>query len=333
VILGLVALSLLAADVGDLIAAQDYQKAYPMVRPKSTSGAALVRFLYTAELLDLVRFARAAEGVKKYKFCRYGFAAAARRQPFLRSELLARSLSCARKGKETMAIARLAHALLGGPQNDRALIALASLAKKPLGFVGVQKKVEKCSSRWCQAKLLEIASKLAPAKQRRDIDLALVQGYSDLFAGRAALQRLRKAVKKRANRKRLDAFLPKEVLLGRAAKLLSSHANKDALEASNAALKLKPLPAEMCQIYAVSGRARRKMRVHKKAIKAYDKYIKAKCDDESAPGVYYGRIYSQAVIDSSRLGPLVAAAHKRFPKHRLSDDFLFFFGRAPPTQR
>ncbi len=322
---GLAAWLVLAADIGDLIATEQYQKAYPMVRPKSTTGASWIGFLYEAELLDVVRFARVAEGLKKHKLCRLGFAAAAQRKPDLRAELLARALNCAQKGNEKEAIGLLAGQLLKGPHQDRALIALASLEAGKSAAKAIQKLVERCGSRWCQAKLLAMASKQADATMRKPIDLALVQSYSDLLAGRAALKRLRKAVKKRGDRQRLERFLPKAVLLGRAEKLLAAHANKDTLAAAKAALKLKPEAAELCQIHAISGRALRKMRQHKKAIKAYDAYIAAPCDDDAGPGVYYGRIYSQAVVDSSKLGPLVARAHKRFPKHRLSDDFLFFW--------
>ena len=54
--LGLFALSLLAADVGDLIESEAYEKAYTMTRPKGLEGAAWIGFLYEAELLDVVRF-------------------------------------------------------------------------------------------------------------------------------------------------------------------------------------------------------------------------------------------------------------------------------------
>ena len=62
--LGWFALSLLAADVGGLIESEAYEQAYKATRPKGVEGAAWIGFLYEAELLDVVRFGRAAEGVK-----------------------------------------------------------------------------------------------------------------------------------------------------------------------------------------------------------------------------------------------------------------------------
>ncbi len=322
--ISLFALSLLAADVGDLIETEQYKQAYSMTRPKSVEGAAWIGFLYESEPLDVVRFARSAEGLKKFKQCRMAFAAVAQRQTTLRVELLARALNCAQKGKEADVIGLLAGQLLKTAEQDRALLALGSLEKGKDAGVARQKLVERCTSRWCRAKLLSMASDKLKGVDRQRVDHTLVQNFSDLSAGRSAFERLKRQVKPAKNRRKLESFLTKEVLLGRAEKLLAAHANQGALDAARAAAKLKPEPAEFCAIYHVQGRALRKLRSHKKAIQAYDTYLNKKCDDDSAPGVYYGRLFSQAVVDSSRLEPIVKAAHKRFPDHRLSDDYLFF---------
>ena len=321
---GILGLTLLAADVGDLIDAKAYEKAYAMTKPARLEGAAWIGFLYESELLDVVRFGRSAEGTKRYRLCRMAFAAAAQRDAVLRTELLGRALSCAQKGQEEEATGLLAGQLLNTGEQDRALLALASLEKGPQAAEAQQKLLERCASRWCRAKLLEMASEGLKGAAQQKVDAALVQGFSDLRAGRAAFQRLRQAVQPKRKRKQLSHFLAKAVLIGRAQKLLASHANQGALDSARAAEKLKPTVEERCAILAVKGRALRKLRSHRKAIKAYRSYLAVPCDDESAPGVYYGLLFSQAVVDSSRLEPIVREAHKRFPAHRLSDDYLFF---------
>ena len=96
---GILGLTLLAADVGDLIGAKAYEKAYAMTKPARLEGAAWIGFLYESELLDVVRFGRSAEGRSVTGCAGWPLAAAAQRDAVLRTELLGRALSCAQKGK------------------------------------------------------------------------------------------------------------------------------------------------------------------------------------------------------------------------------------------
>ena len=201
---GILGLTLLAADVGDLIDAKAYEKAYAMTKPARLEGAAWIGFLYESELLDVVRFGRSAEGTKRYRLCRMAFAAAAQRDAVLRTELLGRALSCAQKGQEEEATGLLAGQLLNTGEQDRALLALASLEKGPQAAEAQQKLLERCASRWCRAKLLEMASEGLKGAAQQKVDAALVHGFSDLRAGRAAFQRLRQAVQP----KRSEALNP-----------------------------------------------------------------------------------------------------------------------------
>ena len=129
-----------------------------MTKPARLEGAAWIGFWYESELLDVVRFGRSAEGTKRYRLCRMAFAAAAQRDTVLRTELLGRALSCAQKGKEEEATGLLAGQLLNTGEQDRALLALASLEKGPQAAEAQQKLLERWASRWCRAKLLEMAS-------------------------------------------------------------------------------------------------------------------------------------------------------------------------------
>ena len=208
--LGLFIVTVLAADVGALIEAEAYEQAYARIRPEGLEGAAWIGFLYEAELLDVVRFGRAAEGLKKYKQCRMAFAAAAQRERLLHTELLARALSCAQKGKERDVIGLLAGQLLKTSEQDRALIALATLEKGEKAGVARQKLVERCASRWCRAKLLAMASDALKGDARNRVDQTLVQSFSDLSAGRTAFGRLQKKIKRRKDRNKLHLYLPKE---------------------------------------------------------------------------------------------------------------------------
>ena len=78
--------------------------------------------------------------------------------------------------------------------------------------------------------------------------------FSDLRAGRAAFQRLRRAVQPKRKRKRLSHFLAKAVLIGRAqAARLAQTKERSTRRAQE---KLKPTVEERCAILAVKGRPR-----------------------------------------------------------------------------
>ena len=99
-------------------------------------------------------------------------------------------------------------------------------------------------------------------------------------------------------------------LLGRAESLLAAHENKGAVEAVQMVLKLTKEPEHHCRAYAAQGRALRKLRKHRDAVKAYGAFQAKKCPGVIGAGVAYGRIFSQSIVDPKPIPKLV----KRAPK-------------------
>ncbi len=315
--------------------------------PKGKAGAKdRAKWIIEAPALEVVQAARAAEGRKDHAFCAQAFGAVADRLPELKDDLGTRVLSCARKAKDDEQVKKTATVLLLGPHRDVGLLALAGLedraarkvkkgenkAEKQKAMVtSLQARAGQCDSRWCKASILALASGLATEEAQWVLDERLVREFSDLLAGKKAWERSRRALKAEAKKPKgkrrpwLVELTPLS-LLGRAETLLAAHQNKDAVEAARKVVKTSKELDHRCRAHAALGRALRKMRKHRDAVKSYGEFQKQKCPGAIGAGVAYGRIFSQVIIDPSPIPALVGQALKAHPDHRLSDDYLFFLG-------
>jgi soluble lytic murein transglycosylase len=332
-------------DAEPLIDAKSYPEALAALGvPKGK--AKRKRWLASADDRSMVLFARASEGMGQFARCRSVFERVAARQPSVADTLRARALSCAVKADDKVAARRLAEQLIASDEKDRALIVLAGMGELKEGLSAYRLTLSgRCTSRWCQAKILGAASKASSDVARPGIDALLASQFADLAAGEEAYKRLRKeAVRaakkkhkkekkrrrgKRAKRAAMKAvreadFLTAARLQTRAAALLKAHKNGAAAHSARAALGVQKGAEDRCRLQAILGRALRKGRKHTEAVKAYAAHTAAGCGGDDAPAVAYGRIYSQAVLDPARIERVARAALKAHPKHRLSDDYIFF---------
>jgi tetratricopeptide (TPR) repeat protein len=337
-----------AADPEALIDAKAYPQAFAALGAPSDK-IKRKKWLASADDRTMVLYARASEGLKRFAVCRSVFERVAVRRTEVADTLRARALACAVKGDDKVAALRLAEQLIASDEKDRALIVLArfSPAKESLSAYRLTLS-GRCTSRWCQARVLALASKASSATARPGIDALLASRFADLSAGEEAYRRLKSAAEQAAKKARKKArkearkarrkrkveakvkavgeadFLTGPRLQVRAVTLLKAHKNRAAAHSARNALAVQKLPIDRCQLQATLGRALRKERKHTEAVKAYAAYGAADCQDDDAPAVAYGRIYSQAVIDPAKVESVARAALKAHPKHRLSDDFIFF---------
>ena len=327
---------------------KDYKKAWLLLAPPSVKAdsKAQNKWLTESPALRVVQAARASEGKRDFAFCAKAFEVVANRLPELRDDLMTRVLTCARKAKNEKNVRSAATSLLEGPHRDVGLLALAGLTNRDVRKLKKGKKrsereksavtallaaAGQCDHRWCKASILALASGLAADAEQWKIDERLVKDFSDLLAGKKAWERSRRRLKseaKRAKGKKRDWLVEFSApsLLGRAESLLAAHENKGAVEAVQMVLKLTKEPEHHCRAYAAQGRALRKLRKHRDAVKAYGAFQAKKCPGVIGAGVAYGRIFSQSIVDPKPIPKLVKRALKEHPDHRLSDDYLFFLG-------
>ncbi len=125
---------------------------------------------------------------------------------------------------------------------------------------------------------------------------------------------------------RLDlAKLPLERTIERAETLVDSHRNQDGIEMLEPLTKKLQLPDPLaCRAHFALGKAYRKERQHRDAIRTLAP-VSEKCEDrELLPRVLYVLASSRSIVDLAHGPGVYEALAREFPDHSFADDALYF---------